>query len=440
MKNLKTYLLAFMAIFFISGNIIAQEKTKIEHKKVVIIKKTIDEDGNEVIEKIIKEGDAAEDFEWHQKGEHGKVMIIKDGEGKEKRVKVIIDGEEEVLNEWHELHEGHGEMNQNVNVNVEENDGVKTVTIERTDENGKVETIKWQGDGEFPEDLKKELLEKGVHLEMIHEGHKGEHLLFDTDKNKVFLGVVGGKTVEVKNENGIEEKIVSGADDRGVLIKEVVEGSAAAKAGLEAEDIITAIDGKAVADFDILGKLLSKYKVGDKITVAFLRDNRAKETSATLKARGGKYKANKFKFFSEDEEHEMHFEGEGETILIEIEEDEDGEEKMIIKKQIIVKEGEHEDVIELDNDFESESKLHLDELEIFPNPTDGMLKVKFKGEAVPTTVLITDITGKQIYKVFESDFDGTFDKEVDLEKIAKGVLVLTIKQGDKVYAEKITLQ
>lgn len=285
MKNLKTYLLAFTAIFFISSNVIAQEKTKTEYKKIIIIKKTIDKDGNEVTEKIIKEGDAVSDFEWHEEGEHGKVIIIKGDDGEEKTIKVIIDGEEKEVGAFHELHEIHEKMNRKVNVNVEEENGIKTVTIKLTGEDGEVETINWQGDGEFPEELRKELLEKGVHLNMMGDkGNKSANVFFSTGENKVFLGVVGGETVKVKNENGLEEKVVSGVDDRGVLIKEVVKGSAAEVAGLQAKDIITAIDGNEVVDFTALARVLGKYKVGDKINITFLRDKQTKTLSATLKA------------------------------------------------------------------------------------------------------------------------------------------------------------
>ena len=59
----------------------------------------------------------------------------------------------------------------------------------------------------------------------------------------------------------------------GAYVQEVVEGSPAQKGGIEAEDIITKIDGKRIREEDGgLAKMISKKKVGDKISVEVWRD------------------------------------------------------------------------------------------------------------------------------------------------------------------------
>ena len=73
-----------------------------------------------------------------------------------------------------------------------------------------------------------------------------------------------------------------GAKD-GVLVTEVTEGSAAAKAGLKAGDVITAIDDKPVNNASELARLVRGVKDGAEITIAILRDRRPQTLKATLK-------------------------------------------------------------------------------------------------------------------------------------------------------------
>ena len=74
----------------------------------------------------------------------------------------------------------------------------------------------------------------------------------------------------------------------GVYVKEVTVGSAAENAGIEAGDIITAIDDVKVSSVDELVSLLAKYKPGDTIKVTLSREfetgYRSGTTTATLAA------------------------------------------------------------------------------------------------------------------------------------------------------------
>lgn len=58
---------------------------------------------------------------------------------------------------------------------------------------------------------------------------------------------------------------------QGIYIKEVTPGSGAQKAGMEAEDIITGINGSKVVSFDELTDIMKQFKPGDKITVNIYR-------------------------------------------------------------------------------------------------------------------------------------------------------------------------
>lgn len=60
----------------------------------------------------------------------------------------------------------------------------------------------------------------------------------------------------------------------GLYIAQVQQGSGADAAGLQAGDVITAVDGTKVDTFDSLQSIISKHKVGDTITVTFWRNGK----------------------------------------------------------------------------------------------------------------------------------------------------------------------
>ncbi len=68
----------------------------------------------------------------------------------------------------------------------------------------------------------------------------------------------------------------------GALISSVNKGSAAAKAGLEAGDIILKVDGKPVASSSELPPLIAGMTPGTKIQVEILRQGKRKEVQLTL--------------------------------------------------------------------------------------------------------------------------------------------------------------
>jgi hypothetical protein len=288
-----------------------------------------------VTEKIIKEGDDVKGNVWHSKEDNEKVVIIKEGDGT-KTIKVIVEGGEDDFDIM-QVEEG---MEKTVSVTVDEDEGHKNMMIRIKGPDGEVETIKWQGEeGDMPEGLLEELEEDGIRINILEEGDEDQNMLF-IGSDKPFLGVMANQTKEIKveaDEDGeIVEEVVVEQEDRGALISDVVAGSAAEAAGLQGGDIITKINEDKVNDFEDIADALEKYEVGDKVTISYLRDGKALETSATLKAYSGLPKDFDFEWTDEEDGHIfIRKAGEkGKNIFIEIEE-EDGvkEKKVIIKKK-----------------------------------------------------------------------------------------------------------
>lgn len=68
----------------------------------------------------------------------------------------------------------------------------------------------------------------------------------------------------------------------GVLITDVSKGSAAEKAGLEKDDIITSIDGMKINTPTVLSAFIEKKKVNDEVSIEIIRKKKKKTLKATL--------------------------------------------------------------------------------------------------------------------------------------------------------------
>lgn len=92
-----------------------------------------------------------------------------------------------------------------------------------------------------------------------------------------------------------EEQIADRLGVKGILVVDVVPGSAAAKVGIRPTrregsgrvrlgDVITAVDGKKVESPNELFLLLENYKVGDVVNISLLRDGKNIQTKVILEA------------------------------------------------------------------------------------------------------------------------------------------------------------
>jgi membrane-associated protease RseP (regulator of RpoE activity) len=70
----------------------------------------------------------------------------------------------------------------------------------------------------------------------------------------------------------------------GVLVNSVISGSPAEKAGIKAQDVITAVEGKEVKSPADLSQMVLGYKVGDTIKVTINRSGQSQELSVTLES------------------------------------------------------------------------------------------------------------------------------------------------------------
>lgn len=110
---------------------------------------------------------------------------------------------------------------------------------------------------------------------------------------RAVLGVMFSElTPQIAKEKGIT------AVNDGILIGEIVDRSAAMEGGLAVGDVIIAINNAATHNTAQLQGEISKYRPGDKITIKYIRDNKERTTSVTLRNSQGDTKVTRSSDFS----------------------------------------------------------------------------------------------------------------------------------------------
>lgn len=244
--------------------------------------------------------------------------------------------------------------------------------------------------------------------------------------------------------------------DNGANILGLYDGSGAEKAGLLAGDLILGINGKKVKNMLDVIEALSKNSPGDQVKVKYMRNGdvnsskvKLQEAAATLSSKCCKGQSNCCKprqgtCGTSEKKIEK-------TIIINSDQDGgetkeiiDGDKRIIIKSQgdnkniEVINKSNETKTIKMQTNDENES-LMIEYNGSYPNPNQGLLKVNFTGAKTPTTVQVLDLNGKEVYSEKIDNFDGTYNKEINLND-AKGTLILNIRQGEKIISEKIIVK
>ena len=266
MKYIFTLIICFGFISISSS--FGQEETK----KVVIVKKTIDASGQEIVQREEASGKEAD-------------ALIK---------KMKEDGDLEGIDIEVEIEKskksGSSKKEKLEDVSIEKSivNG-KEVTSYKivTEENGEKKVMVWKGDGEMPAEMAEKLkhldiktesfdindektmritIDTGEHDEDsdIHESHEKRIYFSEENKNKVTLGIM------------IED------DSQGVVVSDIVADSVAKNIGLKSGDTIVKINDGYVFNTDMLLKALSKFDKGDSALVTYLRDGKENTVRAAF--------------------------------------------------------------------------------------------------------------------------------------------------------------
>lgn len=105
---------------------------------------------------------------------------------------------------------------------------------------------------------------------------------------RAMIGIQGGSVKDYVDSMKDQDKEVKDYGTmEGVRIDKIIEEGAAAAADLQAEDVITEVDGKKVKTMGDLQAIIAQKRPGDKVTVKYLRNKKEKTVTLTLKNEKG---------------------------------------------------------------------------------------------------------------------------------------------------------
>jgi membrane-associated protease RseP (regulator of RpoE activity) len=259
---MKNTLFLIIGFFLISLTSFSQEETK----KVIIIKKVKDDSG-----KISTEKKEASGIEADKLIEELKKDGTLDG----------IDIEVEIEKAIEESKKGTKSttVTSSEDIKVEKTmvDGKEATTYTiTTNEGGNKEVMVWAGEGELPAEMAKKIKENKM-KEINTEG--GQEMIFIGDDGST--EVMKEIRVEVSSPNKVSLGVMIN-DDQGVTVEEVVNESAAKKAEIEPGDIILKIDDAYTFNSNMLIKALSKFDIGDKCKITYIRNGEEKTVDVSF--------------------------------------------------------------------------------------------------------------------------------------------------------------
>ena len=84
--------------------------------------------------------------------------------------------------------------------------------------------------------------------------------------------------------------------------------------------------------------------------------------------------------------------------------------------------------------------LSLEEVDYYPNPSQGKFNLKFKGKKRPIQIKILDLRGQEIFVENINDFSGMYDNQINLSGNEPGLYVLQVIQNNKSWTKKIVIE
>ncbi len=105
-------------------------------------------------------------------------------------------------------------------------------------------------------------------------------------KRRILAGVISAKQREIPPEGGAVLGVQLDQTDDRLVVKDVSEGSGAKEAGMQAGDLITAVEDKPVKVIEDLTEELKDKKAGSTVNISLLRGKETLELDVRLAARG----------------------------------------------------------------------------------------------------------------------------------------------------------
>lgn len=228
----------------------------------------------------------------------------------------------------------------------------------------------------------------------------------------------------------------------GFPLNGIIAKGPAAKATMQGGDRILSIAEQPVNSYDDLHRILQWQGPGAIVPITWLRDGKEmsapavtlRQCSEEEKAREEEEKPFLEKWVMQFRE-EFEPEVERQVIIIT-----NGEENSTESEDDLATDEPTDDTItQLQPKPAAGSLLQLEAFRAYPNPTAGMLNVVFTAEPVPTAVRITDASGRIVYFEELPNFNGNYQREINLARATSSSLFLSVSQNGRIYSEPVLL-
>ena len=214
-----------------------------------------------------------------------------------KKVKPIKKVEKKVI----VIDENNFTKNETTTPDVNDNNSRKNKKITVLVDGDKV-TINGKPVEQMNDDELVELQGNGDHLKLIApylRGNKRLHLQTPAPEMLEDFDMQIEREMDIKMNKALLG-VVTAKDEKGAKITTVSKESAAEKAGLKQDDIITKVNDDKIENSADLTKTIGKYAPDEKVKITYIRDGKTKTTDAIL-TKNNAPKARVFSFNNEDE-------------------------------------------------------------------------------------------------------------------------------------------
>ena len=232
----------------------------------------------------------------------------------------------------------------------------------------------------------------------------------------------------------------------GVSVKPV-KGSTAEELGLMEGDVITAINGYKIIDWQDITTAIEMLNPGETIAVDYRRDNKSMKASKAIRS------------YAETKKCENCDCGQKEEVVISLKKpdfkvnfnwnDKDDNHKPSAPRidpdaakvtMENITSSESSSLKSKGLDFSNNSTLSVENLRLAPNPNAGMFSLDFRlSSSGETVVRLYNAAGRVIYEYELGNFSGDFHDSVDISQNGPGDYFLQITQNGKVFSKKIVL-
>jgi membrane-associated protease RseP (regulator of RpoE activity) len=216
------------------------------------------------------------------------------------------------------------------------------------------------------------------------------------------------------------DRLPKGMD--GVRV-DIVDNSTAQAMGMEDGDLLIQIDDFTLYSWSDLHAAIDNRAVGDAIRLKYYRDGKFYEETRPIKSRAAT--------------HNDHSRANGPQIVGKPVPGISGSDVQLLPTT----EADQKVVKMEDNPLPIRTNMTFEELNVFPNPSDGIFNIQLElPQRGRTSIQVFDGTGRRVYENNLGDFSGVFSDRIDIANTAKGIYFLLVRQDDKTISKRLILQ